>query len=100
MEGVVVAIVASRFELGRVLSTPGADHAMREANVAPSSLLARHAGGDWGDLDTGDKALNDRALASGEDRIFSAYNIGGGVTIWIITEWDRSVTTFLLPSEY
>jgi hypothetical protein len=42
------------------------------------------------------------------DRILSAYPIDpakpcegfGDNTLWIITESDRSVTTFLLPDEY
>lgn len=32
-------------------------------------------------------------------RILSAYDTCHG-SIWIITEWDRSVTTILFPSEY
>ena len=33
-------------------------------------------------------------------RILSAYNFETGVKVWVITEWDRSVTTILLPDEY
>ena len=40
------------------------------------------------------------ALKSGEDRLFSSYQVAPGLKLWIITEWDRSVTTLLLPSEY
>ena len=66
--------------------------------------LARHLSGDWGDLDEDDAAMNDAAI-NGEDRIFSAYNIPAELDedqdkIWIITEWDRSATTILFPSEY
>jgi len=32
-------------------------------------------------------------------RILSAYNTPSG-RLWVITEADRSVTTFLLPEEY
>jgi hypothetical protein len=53
-----------------------------------------------------DKALNDEALRTGA-RLLSAYPIdeskpcaGYGDCLWIITEADRSVTTFLLPDEY
>lgn len=42
---------------------------------------------------------NERALTSG-GRLFSAYNTADGVRIWVISEWDRSVTTLLLPLEY
>ena len=66
------------------------------------SLLNRHATGDWGDLDPEDAKLNDAALTSGEDRIFSVYKRDGipDGKIWIITERDRSATTVLFPSEY
>jgi hypothetical protein len=54
-----------------------------------------------------DAATNDAALKDG-GRLLSAYAIDpakpckgwGENTLWIITEADRSVTTFLLPSEY
>jgi hypothetical protein len=39
-------------------------------------------------------------LKSGADRLFSSYQITPDLKLWIITEWDRSVTTLLLPSEY
>ena len=42
--------------------------------------------------------MNDNALKDGE-RIVAVYNIGDD-KIYIITEWDRSVTTILFPSEY
>jgi hypothetical protein len=45
---------------------------------------------------------NDDAVKSGEDRILAAYIHPSHPEwkIWIITEWDRSVTTILFPSEY
>ena len=42
---------------------------------------------------------NERALVHG-NRIFSAYDLNDGTRLWCITEWDRGVTTLLLPSEY
>jgi hypothetical protein len=56
---------------------------------------------DWGLGVVGpeDWAANDRALADG-DRLLSSYLTDGGTKVWIITEWDRSVTTVLLPEEY
>lgn len=90
---------APLFSLGKVVSTPGALAAMRAASISPLSLLRRHLTGDWGDLDSHDKQLNDQAIKDGS-RIFSAYDIGDGERIWLTTEADRSVTTFLLPSEY
>ena len=46
-----------------------------------------------------DKQLTAQAL-TGADRIFSAYILPTGQKVWVITEWDRSATTFLLPDEY
>ena len=88
-----------RLPLGQVLATPGALEALQEAEMQPAVLLTRHQRGDWGELDEEDKRLNDEAV-DGESRILSAYTLPTGVKVWIITEWDRSATTFLLPSEY
>ena len=46
-----------------------------------------------------DKELNEEAMHN-EGRILSAYHDRNGIKFWIITEWDRSATTILLPSEY
>ena len=86
-----------QFELGQVLITPGARDALNLKDVASS--LVRHASGDWGVVCEEDKAANDEALATG-DRILSAYHDRNDVKFWIITEWDRSATTILLPEEY
>ena len=60
--------------------------------------LRKYYSGDWGDLCGEDKEMNEMALRDGE-RILALYNIGND-KIYIITEWDRSVTTILFPSEY
>ena len=86
--------------LGRVLATPGALRALSEAGEDPFRLLARHASGDWGDLDTHDRRENQRSLKNGW-RVLSSYPIGeDGQRVWVITEADRSSTTILLPEEY
>jgi hypothetical protein len=90
----------ARFPAGNVVVTAGVDELVHQGRLNHSEYLRRHLGGDWGDLDEGDKRQNDAALASGEDRLFSSYQIAPGLKLWIITEWDRSVTTLLLPDEY
>jgi len=87
------------FSLGQVVSTPGALEALEQAGQQSLELLARHVTGDWGELDEEDKAENDFSVGHNL-RLFSAYTLSNGVKIWLITEADRSVTTFLLPSEY
>lgn len=90
----------NKLNLGKVVMTP--DIAMfmdeKEFYMKVMESLSRHVSGDWGIICEDDKAENDRALESG-DRILSAYETSHG-KIWIITEWDRSVTTILFPSEY
>ena len=84
--------------LGRVLSTPGVLRLLREAGEDPFGYLARHASGDWGELDARDRRENECSLKHGW-RVLSAYPVGEG-RVWVITEADRSYTTILLPEEY
>jgi hypothetical protein len=86
------------FALGHVVGTPGAVKLLKQHNVNPADLLARHVTGDWGVLDPEDTAANNAAVVDGS-RLLSAYEVGEE-KVWIITEWDRSVTTLLLPSDY
>lgn len=89
----------SRFALGQVVATPGALAALAEAGVAPATLLARHQTGDWGDVCEEDAAENELALGR-HLRIFSVYRLSDALTLWVITEADRSATTILLPADY
>lgn len=86
-----------KFELGQTLVTPGAYEALNLKDAA--DCLVRHASGDFGDVSEEDKELNETALETG-DRILSSYRDRNGIKFWIITEWDRSATTILLPDEY
>ena len=90
----------ARFSPGQVVMTAGVDELVRQGRLNPTPYLRRHLHGDWGDLSGDDRRLNDAALASGEDRLFSSYQVMPDLKLWIITEWDRSVTMLLLPSEY
>lgn len=91
--------------LGQLVATAGV--AERTTPDFIFSCVRRHASGDWGELlDAEDRAANDAALSDG-GRLLSAYPVPAGQEsadgdekIWIITEWDRSVTTVLYPSEY
>lgn len=88
------------FALGRLVATPGALRLLAAAQLLPITLLGRHAAGDWVEMAPEDQALNRLAATSG-GRILSSYTVGADRSkVWVITEWDRSVTTILLPSEY
>ena len=86
------------FELGQIVATPGALETMERLDINPALLLHRHAKGDWSEMYDEDAAANRQAVEDG-DRILSSYVIQGE-KVWVITEWNRSATTILLPSEY
>ncbi|NKA75064.1 plasmid related protein [Ralstonia solanacearum] len=98
-ESSLPALPPPRLPLGQLVATPAAIAALAAADVSIFKLLNRHARGDWGDLSTEDLALNDLAAITGQ-RVLSSYLLGNGQKVWIITEWDRSVTTTLLPDDY
>jgi hypothetical protein len=89
----------SLFELGQVVATPAALEALEAADESSLLYLSKHARGDWGELCPEDLEQNERALKEGS-RLMSAYTTSKDQKIWIITEWDRSVTTILLPDDY
>jgi len=95
----MIRILNARFYLGQVVATPGALDAIAEAGQNPLEFLSRHSVGDWGEMDTEDKQANQEALQTGS-RLMSAYRTAKDIRIWVITEWDRSVTTILLPMDY
>ena len=98
------------FKLGRLVATRTVASLM-EKDAAfskfTSASLERYTKCDWGDLDESDWAQNDEALKNEDNRLLAAYKFpteiapsGRDDKIWIITEWDHSVTTILFPSEY
>ena len=88
-----------KFPPGSVVATPSVLEALRASGDDPLAYLVRHLAGDWGDVDEHDRRENELSLQNGW-RQLSAYALTTGVKFWIITEADRSVTTFLLPNEY
>lgn len=86
----------------RYVTTAGVHYTMGEnANFVLFiyECLDRYNMRDWGDLPEEDKKLNDLAVKRGDERIVARYNNPHG-DIYIITEWDRSVTTILFTHEY
>lgn len=85
-------------KLGKVVATRAITETVGEIDLIIA--LQRHQKGDWGLVCKEDWEVNDMALKNGNDRILSAYETINGDRFWIITEWDRSVTTILYPDEY
>jgi hypothetical protein len=72
---------------------------LNEAGEQPHPYLLRHVTGDWGEVCEKDAKENEVSVSEGF-YILLAYTLSTGVKIWLITESDRSPSTFLLPSEY
>ena len=87
----------AKFRSGRMVATANAAKHLTSRDIIVA--VGRHLQGDWGDLGAEDRRSNDRALVEGS-RLLSAYRGENGTKFWIITEWDRSVTTILLPEDY
>jgi hypothetical protein len=88
-----------RFQLGRLVATPGALRALAEAGQDAMLFVNRHQSGDWGEVSEEDRQENEYSVQHGF-RLLSVYTLRTGERIWIITEADRSASTILLPSEY
>lgn len=88
---------AARFSLGRTVITAGALACLTHEDVLRA--LGRHASGDWGEVCPEDHAANEHALTAGL-RLVSVYHAHDGTKFYVITEWDRSATTVLLPEDY
>lgn len=92
-----------KFEIGRVMQTRGIKIARiedKQFSYEVDKCFARYCNADWSDMEyEDDKIMNDEAIKNGNSRIFATYKTSRG-DIYIITEWDRSVTTILFPEEY
>jgi hypothetical protein len=94
----------ARFPLGRLAATPGALEALEASGQEPDFFIARHLGGDWGEVNEEDQKLNDEAVRDGS-RLLSVYTTLKEVRLYVITEaaddnGHRAATTILLPDEY
>ena len=92
------------FTIGQLVATRGVHNLMQENpdfNHFAQSAFLKYRRCDWGDTCESDKAQNDSAVINGE-RILAEYRHPEHPDwrLWIITEWDRSATTLLFPSEY
>jgi hypothetical protein len=96
------ALTGARFEIGHLGMSRGVQELVTQQGLDLTLYLNRHISGDWGDLEPFDRQRNEAALNRGDVRLLSSYEFEGSPDgkFWIITEADRSETTFLLPQEY
>lgn len=103
----------SRFKMGKLVWTRGVNDKIADDSAFSKFVLAslkRYGASDWGEICEEDKTINGDALRQGL-RLMGVYEFRRKpkaskqerdviTKIWIITEWDRSVTTVLFPDEY
>ena len=94
-----------KFALGTLIMTCGVAEILESDTTFEKFItqcVKRYCECDWGDLVKEDIDQNDNALKNGNARIFASYkyNPDDDLSIWVITESDRSVTTILFPHEY
>lgn len=99
------------FDLGRILVTPEAAKLIKTRRIRVEVLLARHVTADWGDVTAAEDTANRLALMD-DQQLISKYHLPqesearpaddkeNKAQLWVVTEADRSATTFLTPSEY
>ena len=96
-------MTGKKFDLGQVVVDKGVDEKMKENrsfSVFVQVSIGRYVHRDWGQTCDEDAKANNRAIQNGE-RILAVYRQPKtGITIRIITEANRSVTTIMFPDEH
>jgi hypothetical protein len=94
---------AGRLNLGRVVQTRGVSSKARENRAFGKEVqdaFRKYQRGDWGDTERDSAKRNNAVVKDGvEDQVFAVYDTSEG-KMYIITEWDGSVTTMLFSHEY
>jgi hypothetical protein len=87
------------FDVGTILLSRRALEMLREAGIHPFILIRRHESGDWGNLDSLEWRLNERAAVHGGESIASQYTLGRGLDVWVVTQASRRSTRIVLAEE-
>ena len=86
----------SKFRLGALFVSEAA--ARKVTLFELSTALNRHSRCDWGGVDHAQRKLNRTALRRG-GRVVSTFVASNWTSIRIITDWNRSTTSVILPEE-
>jgi hypothetical protein len=105
---ITFAAPKAKFEIGRVMMTPGINSLGFVPGYWMALIVARHGQHDSGDVCREDAQSNLRDATENLGRVLSAYHIKDGdkrVRVWVITDLHpedkaQNVTTILLPEEY
>ena len=86
------------FPLGAVTLSKGVKALAEDSLI--QEALARHAAGDWRDLDSEYQEVNRRKLALGSGDVFSVHHFPEhSLWVWMYTSIKSPATTVILPDE-
>ena len=88
-----------RFPLGVVYVTLAAMEALLRNEANLTQLLARHQGGDFGEMCYDDRQVNEKSIKAG-GRVLSSYPLSDDTVLWIITEAGWQQTAVMVREEY
>lgn len=102
----IMSKTKTAFSLGKLVVTANVDANMKIQKIFKQFVLdslEQYKRKDWGDSSKQEKLANEKALRGTPEeqaRLVAKYNYNKSIAIYIITEWDRSVTTVLYAHEY
>jgi hypothetical protein len=88
-----------KFEVGELVITPAASALIDSHGQTLDDLLARHQAGDWGDVSSQLRLVNEQGLAE-QFNLQSTYEMPCGQRIAVVTNRDRSITMIHLDSQH
>src|SRR5579862_3190628 len=86
-----------KFFPGQLLIKGKARHSLSATDIR--SAVSNHTSGIWGSVDDQQRRLNELAL-EGDDKLVSVFYSSRKEKFYVITSWDRSTTTIVLPEDY
>jgi hypothetical protein len=88
----------SCFNIGKITATPSAAALCEALGITPLDFVQRHASGDFGVIDPGQRERNQRAISDSRYQPVSTYPVGSSV-IYVVTKQGES-TTVMTSNDY
>lgn len=95
----VIPLQPPRFAHGRVTMSSRVIDLVQKRQLDVLGCLGRHLAGDWGDVSTPERQLNDAGL-SGGSVLVSRFNISPTTILVVLTNRERTLTKLMLLCEF
>lgn len=90
-----------RFSLGKTIISSEVCNLVETNKISTldiATMISNHNIGEWGTVSEITKLNNEDSIINKNSTILSRYVLND-ITFWVLTEYDHSVTTVLLPHE-